>query len=160
MLQKLLFMGLVPLLASFALWRRHLWTTIINIPLQKDTFEPKNPLSFYFLWVFVLSVLIFVGQGSESLLAYFNNGQVHAILSNNLPYWVFLASRNTKLLPTFSILDQMEPQIHALGTFWLDIFVDHSLRHAIFCLYWRLVLFVAHLLQHLSHVHVLPCVNE
>ena len=28
----------------------------------------------------------------------------------------------------------MERYIHALGTFWLDIFVDNSLRRAIVCL--------------------------
>ena len=32
---------------------------------------------------------------------------------------------------TFSILYPMEPNIHALGTFWLDLFVDHYLRHGI-----------------------------
>ena len=42
----ILLMGLVSLLGGFAFWRRYLLPTTLNIPLQKDTFVPKNTLSF------------------------------------------------------------------------------------------------------------------
>ena len=54
----------------------------------------------------------------------------------------------------------MEPNIHALGMFWLHLFFGHSLRLYIVCLHQRLVLFMAHLLDTLLHVHGLPHVDE
>ena len=60
---------------------------------------------------------------------------------------------------TFYILDPMKPHIRALGKFWLDRFVDHSLCRAIVSLYFLFFLFVAHLLHNLLHVQEFPCVD-
>ena len=68
-LQELLFMGLVSLLCRCSFWWSHMWPTSLNTSFQKDTFVPKNLLSFYFHWVLVLLVLISIIQGSESLVA-------------------------------------------------------------------------------------------
>ena len=103
-LHELLFMGPVSLLAIFAFWWCHLWPTILNTPLQKDTFVPQNTLNFYFHWVFVLLVLRSVGQGLESLVTYFDDGQVHDFFPNNIPYWVFLASTKNEIVPNFLYL--------------------------------------------------------
>ena len=60
---------------------------------------------------------------------------------------------NAKLFLTFSISEPMEPHIHSLGTFLLDIFVDHSLCRAIVYFYW-------HVLDRFPHLHGLLRLNE
>ena len=95
---KLLFIVLVSLLARFSFWWRHLWPTSLNTPLQKEKFVPKKPLSFYFHWVFVFSIIISIVQGSESMVACFDSWQVHAIFYSNLPYWVLLEYIKDKIV--------------------------------------------------------------